>query len=129
MSISRMSVVGSASLRHASRTLVRTVLPLPPRAAATVSGLPCAVRAVPSPQQSANNGQKWAFPEGSAAAAAAAAVVAAVALVSLSSRREEGSAPVLAAGAYSIPIGRASPDVVSIFATAAQAGGWVGGWV
>lgn len=119
-----MSAVGSASLRYASRTLARTVRSPPPQAtpaartatAAGVSVLPGAARAA-QPYRSANNGQGFIFPEGVAAVAAVAAAAAAAAgalVSSTSSRGEEGGAPVLAAGAYSIPIGRASPDVVSV---------------
>lgn len=114
---SRMAAVGSACLCRASRAFARTVLPLPPQAtpaartAAAALGLADAARAM-QPQLSANNGQRGAFPEGAAVVAAAAAAAAAGALVS-SSRQEEAGGPVLAAGAYSIPIGRASPEVVS----------------
>lgn len=129
MSTSRMSAIGSASLLRARRTLAPTLLPLPLRAtpaarmmasaAAPALDLAGGAARAARRQRSANNGQGWAFPEG-ATAVAAAAVAAAGALVASSSpsSREEGDTMVLAAGAYSIPIGRSSPDVVSVSATA-----------
>eukprot|EP00752_Nemacystus_decipiens_P004562 g4164.t1 len=133
MSTSRMPAVGSACLRHASCTLARTVLPLPPRAtpaartaatAATATVVAASRRAHPARsvqhQPSANKGKGWSFPEGTAGAAAAAAaaaagVTAAGALVASPSFRGDGDTPAFAAGAYSIPIGRASPDVCNCF--------------
>eukprot|EP00903_Cladosiphon_okamuranus_P019533 g17964.t1 len=107
-----MFAVGSACLRRASRTSARTVPRARPasRSTAAAVGLADATRAA-LPRQSADKGQRWAFPEGAAAVASAAAAGAVV----LSSRQDEADAPVLAAGAYSIPIGRASPDVCNCF--------------
>lgn len=108
--------MGATNLRRASRAFARPALPLVRTVSPSASlnngahSAPSEVGLVPYDR----SGAKGAFPEMFTAMTAAAA--AAVALTLSSSRQEDESAPVLAAGAYSIPIGRASPDVVSVLA-------------
>ncbi|CAM9887414.1 unnamed protein product [Ectocarpus sp. 4 AP-2014] len=122
MSTRLMSVVGANStVRNASRAVLRGGLPVPWTAREALSSraprpLPPTAsllrEARPMLQHQSAKGEDWGgVPTG---IAVAAAVMAAAALVS--SRREDGHAPeVLAAEAYSLPIGRTSPQVCNCF--------------
>lgn len=115
MSSSRLSAVGATSWRRASRAFARPTRPLTRSVTPAVS-LSSQARPIPSDAglvPHSRRGAGGSFLKGPTAVAAAAAA-AAVVLASSSSRQEDGSVPVLAAGAYAIPIGRASPDVVSL---------------
>lgn len=105
MSTVRVNVSG-----HIRRSLPRTA---PPRtgAARAVSSRarPALLTAQRRAEQSTRDG--GVLPRGRAAAAAA--VAAAAAAFAAASLRREDRTPVLAAEAYSIPIGRAFPGVVS----------------
>ncbi|CAM9430070.1 unnamed protein product [Ectocarpus fasciculatus] len=128
MSTRFMSAVRTtATLRNASRAMLRRGLPAPRNARAALSiraprplppTAPVVGAARPVLQHQSAKGEEWGeVPTGmtlAAAAAAAAAVVAGAALVP--SRREDGDVPaVLAAEAYSLPIGRTSPQVCNCF--------------
>ncbi|CBJ27682.1 Inorganic diphosphatase [Ectocarpus siliculosus] len=122
MSTRLMSAVGANSTLHnASRAMLRRGLLVPRTAREALSSraprpLPPTASllrgARPMLQHQSAKGEKWGgVPTG---IAVAAAVMAAAALVS--SRREDGHVPeVLAAEAYSLPIGRTSPQVCNCF--------------
>lgn len=129
MSTRLMSTMGgTATFHNASRAMLRRGLPVPPtardalssRAARPLPPTASILRARPMLQhQFAKGKERGGLPTG--ITVAATVVMAAAALVS--SRREDGDVPaVLAAEAYSLPIGGTSPQVVSKFP------GCVRGW-